>query len=75
MKVLVHITIINDNGEITTKELNGDGCSCEQERGIYEKYDACGNVYINPNSHQRALIKLWSGCDDWDSFRKEGIPT
>jgi len=71
MKVLIHITIVDDNGEVFTQEFKGENCSSEQERGIEKEYDIHGNLKkLGPNGHQRTLIKLWSGCPDWDSFRK-----
>ena len=50
-----------------------------QERGINKVYRSGPYSYsfgqpvdLKPNGHKRACIKLWSGCQDYESFRASG---
>lgn len=72
MKAVVHITIIDDDGNITTSELQGEYLKITQERGLHRDYNIVdGSMEISPNGHQRASIMIWSGFPEWNMFRAD----
>ena len=47
------------------------------ERGLNTVYKTGVNSFgrpadLRPNGHSRVLMKLWSGCETWDSFVATG---
>lgn len=70
MKAIVHITLIEDDGNVVTSELQGEYLDITQERGIHHDCDMIdGSAELSPNGHQRASIKIWSGFPEWNLFQ------
>ena len=47
--------------------------SCVQERGLNDiKKLGTFRVDLKPNGQKRALIKLWSGCGQYETFVAHG---
>ena len=47
--------------------------TCMQERGINDvKKLGTIRVDLKPNGHQRACMKLWSGCELYETFIAHG---
>ena len=41
-----------------------------QERGIRTIYDTYGSpIKMEPNGHNRIILKAWSGCGSFDTFK------
>lgn len=44
--------------------------SVAQERGVIQFYEFghYDQLHVQPNGHERALIKAWSGCNKYEDF-------
>jgi hypothetical protein len=78
-KYRVKKVILEDlEGNETTLPFNYDNMDYCQEQGIKKIYgfglESFGRpVDLKPNGQRRAIIKLWSGCNSYDSFVGEEI--
>lgn len=61
------ITIEMEDGETTVIE--AEGLSYVAERGYEVRYDLNGEPAYRLNGHRRFLLKAWSGCQTFDSFK------